>query len=153
MRPAPQAALDLVKTFEGFRPTRYSDTGGVQTIGYGHKLTTGDPLWNASISETSAEEVAMDDLDTTGLEIQNVLGPQQVSLFTDGQWAALLDFVFNEGIGRFEGSTLCAMIRAGQLQSAGEQFGRWVYGVVNGVETQLDGLVKRRAAEAALWVS
>ena len=153
MRPVPQQALDLVKASEGFRASRNTDPTGNAEIGYGHKLMPGDPLWNATLSEESAESLAMDDLEHVAQELTTILGDALVSELTEGQWAALLDFTFNEGAGRFEGSTLCAMVKTGQFADAAGQFGRWVYGCVNGSEVKLPGLVTRRAAETALWQS
>ena len=63
---------------------------------------------------------------------------------------ALVDFVFNLGIGALEGSTLLKKIRAGadaaEIQS---EFRRWVYA---GGEVQ-KGLVRRREWEAACWAA
>ena len=67
---------------------------------------------------------------------------------TRRQAEALVDFVFNLGIGALEGSTLLKKIRAGadaaEIQA---EFRRWVYA---GGEVQ-KGLVRRREWEAAGW--
>lgn len=155
MRPVPQAALSIAQQFEGFRPKRYLDTGGRPTIGYGHLLAgPSDPLWNATLSDESGQELlAQDMVNRAALPLETVLGSRLSSL-TDNQYAALLDFTFNEGAGRFKGSTICHMIVTGAAASAiAPQFGRWVYGVVNGQEVVLQDLVRRRAAETALWNS
>lgn len=153
MRAIPQAALALVKTSEGFRAERNTDPSGYAEIGYGHKMTRNDPLWNATLSEEAAGEVAEADMELVAQELGNTLGAIVTDILTEGQWAAILDFTFNEGIGRFEGSTLCRLIRLGQMQAVASEFGRWVYANVGGQEVKLDGLVTRRAAEAALWSS
>jgi lysozyme len=149
-RAVPQAALDLVKTSEGFIPARSPDPIGLPTIGYGHKLKPGDPLWDATITEPHAEALAGDDLNIVSIELRAILGDATVDALTDGQWSALLDFTFNLGSGAFEGSTLCAMIKAGQLNCAA-QFSRWIY--AGQPPKILHGLVTRRAAEADLWSS
>lgn len=155
MRPVPSQALALVKASEGFRASRNPDPSGNAEIGYGHKMVPGDPLWNATISEETGESLAMDDLEHVAQELEAVLGANLVENLKDGQWAALLDFAYNEGVGRFEGSTLCADIKAGNLKMAGLQFSRWVYAAdpSTGAEVVLPGLVRRRAAETALWQS
>lgn len=150
-RAVPQAALDLVKASEGYEPTRNADPAGFAQIGYGHKIGSTSSLWNVSLSEVASEELALNDLGAVAEQITAILGDPQVEELSEGQWAAILDFTFNEGIERFEGSTLCAMIKAGQLADAAGQFGRWVFAKVNGQEVKLDGLIKRRATEAALW--
>ena len=65
------------------------------------------------------------------------------------QIAALIDFVFNVGSGNFEISTVRKVINRGDFASVPAQLMRWVY--AKGVK--LPGLVKRRKAEAALWVA
>lgn len=64
-----------------------------------------------------------------------------------GQFDALVDFVFNEGEEQFEHSTLLHYLNAGDYAGAATQFGRWIYddGVV------LKGLIKRRAAERDMF--
>jgi lysozyme len=65
------------------------------------------------------------------------------------QLAALIDFVFNAGGGNFEISTLRRVINRGDLAAVPAQLMRWVY--AGGVK--LPGLVKRRRAEAELWLA
>jgi lysozyme len=68
---------------------------------------------------------------------------------TQGQFDALTDFVFNLGEARFASSTLLRKHQVGNYPGAALEFPRWVYagGRV------LPGLVKRRAAEAHLYLS
>jgi lysozyme len=156
VRPVPQAAIDLARQFEGFRATRYYDTGGKPTIGYGHLLSgPTDQLWAAILSDEEAQVLLAQDMDTRSAQpLETTFPVARILAFTEGQYAALLDFVFNEGIGHFSNSTLYTMIRGGQpYDKCGEQFGRWVYGMVNGQEVVLQDLVRRRAAETALWNS
>ena len=44
---------------------------------------------------------------------------------TENQWAALISFTFNLGIGRLKTSTLLKMINSGLADSAGDEFLRW----------------------------
>ena len=63
---------------------------------------------------------------------------------TQGQWDALVSFVFNLGIGRLKSSTLLKVIRSGgSMRQIRREFMRWVHagGVV------MKGLEKRRAWE------
>jgi len=66
---------------------------------------------------------------------------------TQGQYDALVSFVYNLGPGALERSTLLDQLNRGDYDSAAEQFGRWVFA---GGKT-LAGLVRRRAAERALF--
>lgn len=150
VRAVPAAALALVKRSEGFSPKRKPDVAK-QQIGYGHDIAPGDPLWNAHISELAAEELAEQDLDRAANELWAVFGAAIIGRLTDNQWSALLDFVFNEGIGHFQTSTLAHFVSIGQFDAVGDQFGRWIYA---GRPPVVDhGLVTRRAAEKALWQS
>lgn len=63
------------------------------------------------------------------------------------QFDALTLLVFNIGIGAFERSTLLKQLNKGDYQAVPAQMMRWV----NGGGKKLPGLVKRRAAEAALF--
>ena len=64
------------------------------------------------------------------------------------QFSALVDFVFNEGSGHFESSTLLRLLNAGDYTGSDAQFAAWdkAGGKV------LAGLLTRRNAEAALFV-
>jgi GH24 family phage-related lysozyme (muramidase) len=70
----------------------------------------------------------------------------QVDL-SDGQFAALSDFVFNVGSRHFERSTLLKAINAEQDERIPGQFRRWV--VAGGKTWQ--GLVKRREKEIDMF--
>jgi lysozyme len=63
------------------------------------------------------------------------------------EFDALVLLVFNIGIGAFQKSTLLKLLNQGKRDAASAQFMRWV----NGGGKRLNGLVKRRAAEAALF--
>ena len=64
---------------------------------------------------------------------------------TQGQYDALVDFTFNLGATNFSGSTLLALLNAGNYDGAAEQFERWHH--VGGQDCA--GLFRRRAAEKA----
>jgi lysozyme len=67
---------------------------------------------------------------------------------TQEQFDALVSFTFNLGERRLAESTMLILINKGSMKAAAEQFDRWVYA---GNE-KLPGLVKRRAAEKALFL-
>lgn len=68
---------------------------------------------------------------------------------TQPQFDALVSFAFNEGQGKLAGSTLLHLHNAGKFAAAAGEFGKWIY-CNHEVE---GGLVKRRAAEAHLYLS
>jgi lysozyme len=139
MQPS-QNAIDLVKASEGLRLQTYRDSVGVPTIGYGHTRGVRPGM---SITTAQAEQFLVDDLDEAADAVRKLV---TVPL-TQGQFDALCDFVFNLGAGRLAGSTLLRMLNLGDYGAAGAQLRFWI--MAGGVA--LPGLIKRRAAELALW--
>jgi lysozyme len=66
---------------------------------------------------------------------------------TQGQFDALVDFVYNEGLGNFERSTLLKKLNAGNYAIVPSLLRQWVCGGGR----KLTGLVYRREAEAAMF--
>ena len=133
--------LALTRSFEGLRLTAYQDSAGVWTIGYGH---TGPEVHRGQcIREPEAEALLRSDL---AAAVQCVRRAVQVEL-AQHQFDALVDFCYNAGRGGFQGSSLLRYVNQGEFDNAAAQFGLWVHagGRV------LAGLVRRRAAEAALF--
>lgn len=62
---------------------------------------------------------------------------------------AIVDFAYNLGVGRLQTSTLRRKLNAHDWEGAREQLSLWV----RGGGKVLPGLVKRRAAEIALFLS
>lgn len=147
--------LALIHTFEGsagkFEPQRTPDPTGNQEIGWSHKLSgPDDPLWDSTLTQADADTLALQDLTQAASGVCDAIGSAVDSL-TDNQYAAIIDFAYNLGVGAFRGSTLCHYIKTGNLTLAAGEFGKWVHGRVNGAEVVLNGLVRRRAAEAYAW--
>jgi len=69
------------------------------------------------------------------------------SAINQNQFDALVDFTFNCGSANFLSSTLLKKVNAGDFAGAALEFHRWIYAK----KIELPGLVKRRAAEAALF--
>jgi lysozyme len=145
-----QACLDLVKQSEGLRTTAYRDPVGVLTVGWGH--TGADVKEGARWSEDECSYALACDLQAAGDAVDALV---TVPL-TQGQYDALVDFVFNMGAGRLKSSTLLKRLNAGDYagvpyelyrqDSDGSQHG-WIFagGMV------LPGLVTRRKSEIELW--
>ena len=132
--------LSLTKQFEGLRLTAYQDVAGVWTIGYGH---TGDVHPGQTITNEQADALLLSDM---AVAIACVNHNVKVPL-TQGQFAALCDFTFNEGIGNFTTSTLLRLLNTGDYTAAAQQFGKWDY-AAGEVEP---GLERRRAVEQAMF--
>lgn len=135
--------LELIKRFEGCRLKAYPDpgTGGDPwTIGYGSTGPHVKP--GLTITQDQAEELLRSDLRRFEDYVAENCAPA-----TDNQFSALVSFAFNAGNGNLEESTLRKLHLQRKYELAQAQFGKWVFGGGK----QLPGLVKRRAAEAALY--
>lgn len=140
-------AISLVEYFEGFRSKPYTCPAGIWTIGLGstvysdgRHVTSSD----APVTLEQARELAQHELQHTYLPgvLRNC-----PSLITDVRKCnAIVDFVYNLGVGRLQTSTLKRKINAQDWEGAKEQLMLWT----KGGGKVLTGLVKRRQAEAAL---
>ena len=136
------AGIALIQAHEGLRLTAYRDAGGVWTIGYG---STG----GAKRGMTSTREQAIvrryEDLDAAEASVNSrVTVP-----LSQPQFDALVSLVFNIGGGAFRKSTLLQKLNAGDYAGAADEFPRWV----KAKGRILSGLITRRAAERALFLS
>ncbi|MFG8171273.1 lysozyme [Pseudomonas aeruginosa] len=136
-----QRGIDLIKSSEGLRLSAYQDSVGVWTIGYG---TTAGVKPGQPITKERAEELLRDDVKRFEDQVLRLV---KVPL-TQGQFDALVSFTYNLGPGALEKSTLLKLLNRGDYQGAADQFPRWV----NAGGKRLEGLVKRRAAERALFL-
>jgi len=140
-------AAALCKQFEGYKGKPYLCPAGVATIGYGstyyadgRKVTFTD----APMSEPDAAAFLLQELHHTYLP--GVLRQCPILLTDERKCNAIVDFVYNLGLGRLQTSTLKRKINASDWDAAQEQLMLWT----KGGGRVLPGLVKRRAAESAL---
>lgn len=139
------AGLALIKEFEGCELTAYPDpgTGGDPwTIGFGH---TGGVEPGQTISQEQADDFLEQDL----LHFEKGVNGLVNRNLTSNQFSALVSFAYNVGLGALAESTLMRLVNQGDFTDAAEQFGEWV----NGGNGPLPGLVRRRAAERALFLT
>lgn len=139
------AAL-LCRRFEGLYLKPYLCPAGVPTIGYGSTRYEDDTrvaLTDPPITKERAEQLLLHELKTAAFPAVQRFCP---TLTAPAAQAAIADFVFNLGAGRLQSSTLRKRINAGDMAAATQELSKWV----RGGGKILPGLVKRRAAEAAL---
>lgn len=136
------AGVHLIKSFESCKLQAYKCPAGVWTIGWGHTGPIAAP--GSKITQDVADSLLAFDLEFFE---RGVLSMVKVSI-TQGQFDALVSFAFNCGLSSLRGSTLLRMLNSGDINGAADQFGRWTKS--KGVP--LAGLVRRRAAERALFV-
>jgi len=137
--------LQLIKTFEGLALQAYVDPVGVLTIGYGHVqgVTPGE-----TITEQEAEQLLEQDLVTYENGVSSLV---KVPL-NDNEFSALVAFSYNVGLNALAGSTALKRLNAGDRLGAADALEWWNKGMVNGKLYVLPGLVRRRAAEKALFL-
>lgn len=143
---------DLIKEFEALKLRAYLCPAGKPTIGYGHTagVTAEDVRRRRTITEAEANELLEADLRTfeAGVLKACMLHP------TQHQFDALVSFAFNVGLAALKRSSVLRHHNAGKPQQAAAAFGAWKKARVGPERklTTLPGLVRRRAAEAALYL-
>ena len=135
-----KAGLDLIKQFEGLYLNAYRCPAGVPTIGYGH--TAG-----VAMGQTITQQQADDFLRRDVRQFERAVSRLVHVPLTQGQFDALVSFTYNLSAANLGNSTLLRLLNAGDYKGAAAQFDRWTK--AGGKE--LPGLVKRRAAERALF--
>lgn len=134
--------LSLIKVSEGFRSHVYLDVAGKPTIGFGHRLIQPDNFQDG-IDEAFACHILACDIDDAEEGVNRLV---KVPL-KQGQFDALVDFVFNLGAGRLAGSHLLKELNAGNYDAAAEQLLLWDHAGAK----EIEALKARRHAEYALW--
>lgn len=137
--------LALIKQFEGWRGVAYRDPVGIWTIGYGHTAMAGPPapVKGMRISRAEGEEILKRDLATYEAAVNRAV---KVRL-SQPQFDALVSLCYNIGPGNFQKSSVLRAVNRQDWNDAARRFHLWnkAGGRV------LPGLVRRRAAEAALF--
>ena len=135
------AGIDLIKKSESCRLKAYKCPAGKWTISYG---LTGDWVHEGmEISQDEADQLFNSHLVQFDASVQR-LCPDAAP----NQHSAMVSLAYNIGTGAFAKSSVCRLHNAGRFAEAAQAFALWnrAGGKV------LSGLVKRRAAEAALYL-
>jgi lysozyme len=171
-----QKGLALIKGFEGLELSAYPDpasplgkactatklsmrnyrkisnwqsmSGEPWTIGFGHTgvMPDGQKVGpDHKIDGVVADFLLREDLAAT----ENGVSKMVTAQTTDNQFAALVSFAFNCGLGNLQKSTLLKLVNAGDFAAAANEFIKW--NKAQGKE--LPGLTKRRNAEKDLFIS
>lgn len=130
----------------------YHDPAGRLTVGLGHLCTALDHyVLGSIITLEHAHDLYLADVSAAAAQVLHLV---KVPL-NDNQFAALIDFTFNEGSGRLMSSTLLRVLNQGNYTAAATHFAEWNKGVNphTGQLEVLPGLVTRRAKEAELFLA
>lgn len=144
---------DLIASFEqgpggGPALTPYLCPAGVLTIGYGR--TKGVKPGDRLVSKAHAEILLDEDLLEYAAQVDDLLAGAPT---TKHERAAMVSLNYNIGRGNFASSSVLRLHKAGDKAGAARAFGMWNKAMVNGQLTVMPGLVRRRAAETALYLT
>lgn len=140
-----QIGIDAITQYEGLRLQAYPDpgTGGEPwTIGVGH---TGGVKPGDKITREQSDIFLRADLAHCEKAIDRLVFVP----LTQGQFDALVSFIFNVGAANFERSTLLRLLNKKNYDGAADEFLKWTR--ANG--RVLPGLVKRRVSERKLFLT
>lgn len=135
--------MSIIKGSESCRLAAFIPVpGDPWTIAWGH--TRGVKEGDTCTQEQADQWLAEDMQEAADAVLRLV----KVNL-TPGQFAALVDFAYNDGAGALEHSTLLKCVNHGDMGLAADEFGKWIFahGKVQG------GLVTRAARRKALFLS
>ena len=144
MRVSP-AGVDFIKRWEGLETRSYRDIANVWTIGYGH--TGPDVRPGATIAETEAAALLQRDLVSREESVARLV---DVPL-NQNEFDALVSFEFNTG--GLARSTALKRLNEGDRLGAAEAFAWWNKARIDGALQEVEGLTRRRAAEAVLFLT
>lgn len=141
----PQAAINIIKRYEGLRLEAYKCPAGVWTVGYGSTQLNGKPVKQGDkLTLQQAEELLKKEADNFRIRIAPFI---KVSV-NENQLSALISLAFNIGVTAFKNSTLLRKLNGKDYFGAADQFLVWTK--ANGRE--LLGLKRRREEERALFL-
>jgi lysozyme len=141
-----ESGIELIKSFEGFRSEAYRDPAGVWTIGYGHTSAAGEPrvAEGMTVSRSEADAILRRDAANFSRQLNRALRVQ----LTDEQFSALVSFTYNVGPENLRRSSVLEAVNKSDFASVPRRLSLWT----KAGGRVLPGLVKRRAAEAAMFV-
>lgn len=144
-RTSPYGVSKIVEWEGGYRLTPYQDTKGVWTDGVGN--THGVVPHGPAISQAKAEQDFRNNLYSAEVAVENHV---KVPL-NDNQFAALVSFVFNVGVGAFIASTLLKVLNNRNYSLVPGQLLRWDKEKHGDKLIEVPGLRNRRQHEIDLW--
>jgi lysozyme len=136
--------LKMLCGFEGFSAQPYKDSGGLWTIGYGTRIPNPSFYGSAGIPEQKASEL----LDLAVQSICPKIDALHLGLTFSWQTDAIISLVYNIGIGAFQSSATCAMLR----QQRSEAIDHWKAWIRDAKKNVQPGLVERREAETRCFI-
>ena len=149
MRPRQKVSrqgLALIEAFEGLRKTAARLPDGRWTLGYGHTKSARE---GAHVSPQDAEALLLFDL----IPVVEAVNGLIFTPLNQNEFDALCAFTFNVGVEALRSSDVLKRVNEGRLTEAACEIDLWRKGEVDGDPLVLDGLVRRRTAEKALFLT
>ncbi len=138
--------LKLLMSFEGFRSRAIALGDGRFVVGFGHTKGARD---GAVVSKSEAISILQRyDLPP----IEQFVQDSVTAPLNQNEFDALVSLVFNIGEEAFRTSDVLAFLNSGEKLAAGEAFTAWRKAQLNGRLIIVDALIRRRAAEKALFM-
>tara|TARA_R100001440_G_scaffold42428_1_gene62152 strand:+ start:75 stop:512 length:438 start_codon:yes stop_codon:yes gene_type:complete len=132
--------LSLIKKFEGCELEAYLCPAGVWTIGYGH---TKDVKEGDKINKEEADYLLQEEM----IEYESYINDFVEVPLEQNQFDALCSWVYNLGPTNLKNSTMLRVLNEEKYADVPQEIKRWNKA---GGEV-LDGLIKRREAEAKMF--
>jgi lysozyme len=140
------SGFDAIRAFEGFAPHSIPAPKGRFVIGHGH---VEDQARAAPIEPGEAEELLRADL----APVVDAVAAAIYAPVTQVQFDALVSFAFSIGLEAFRGSPVLVSLNAGHPLVAAQAISAWRYSATRGAPAEIDALVRRRAAEQAMFLA
>ncbi len=137
--------LALIQEHEGFQPEPLHVAEGVWFVGYSHVRMGGPGL---AVNQNEAAEILSRDL----APFEHLVNARVSQPLTQSQFEALVSFAFSIGATAFEQSQVLRRVNAGDMCAAACAMDAWRKADVAGDLVVVDALVRRRAAEKALFL-
>jgi lysozyme len=137
--------LALLKRLEGFRAEAMALADGRWLNGYGHVQPMAP---RAEVTEADAEAALRADI----APIEAALGRLLLAPASQPQFDAMVSFAFSIGVEAFAKSDVLRRFNAGEPIAAACAMDAWRKSRIGGEAAVLDALVRRRAAEKAVFL-
>ena len=149
MKPRAQvsrAAIEMIKRLEGYRRRAVRLPDGRWVVGHGHTRTA---RHGVEVSEADAEALLVYDL----IAVSHAVDAAAHTPLSQNEFDALVSFAFNVGVDEFRESIVLRRLNEGQHLQAACAMDLWRKAEVEGETIVVDALVRRRAAEKALFLT
>tara|TARA_R110002126_G_scaffold31183_1_gene100798 strand:- start:2406 stop:2909 length:504 start_codon:yes stop_codon:yes gene_type:complete len=163
-----KAGEDLMHFFEGYRNKPYRCSAAIWTVGWGHAMYS-DQLNLPNVRKEGYTGLIRSDYQLKGEDNRVWSKDELVNLFKvdintfergvlrlspnlashQSKFDSVVSFAYNAGLGNYQRSTIRIKVNRGDWEGAAEAFMSWT----KAGGKKVSGLVKRRKAEVALFLS